>query len=226
LISFGEDLSVTASRNDAVNRQVSTVTVSGGVMTINRHMVFTREYNFINSGNNSRNLVVEHTRTPNTNLISPAAYELTDSLYRFNVTLSANQQTTLNVNEQQPISERIALLSLRPDVFLSYTTNQEIPANVRQALQRAAELRRAVDAAEASVREIEGQRSRLTADQDRIRRNLEAAGNQTQQGQEFLRRLVALDSEIDAATASLVTAQNNVRTAREAFESYLNGLNL
>jgi outer membrane murein-binding lipoprotein Lpp len=96
---------------------------------------------------------------------------------------------------------------------------------VREALQRAVELRRAYDAADLSVKEIEAQRSRLIADQDRIRRNLEAAGNQTAQGQEYLNRLVSLDGEIDALTPSLERANNNAKAAREAWENYLNGLN-
>jgi hypothetical protein len=97
---------------------------------------------------------------------------------------------------------------------------------VRQALQRAVELRRAVDAAESTVRDINTQRERLISDQDRVRRNLEAAGSQTQQGQEYLRRLVSLDSEIDAMTLNLERARNDSRTASQAFENYINGINL
>jgi len=97
---------------------------------------------------------------------------------------------------------------------------------VRQALQRAVELKQAADAADAAVRDIEAQRSRLVSDQDRIRRNLEAAGSQTQQGQEYLRRLVALDGEIDTMTTNLQTANASAKSAQEAYVNYLNGLNL
>jgi hypothetical protein len=225
LISFGDDLSVTAVTGDANSRVVSSVNVSGGVMTINRSMIFIKTYTFVNSSAASKSLVVEHQKTSQTDLVSPQANEQTAAAYRFNVTLPANRETVLTVNEQRPISERIALLSLRQDTFLSYTTNQEIPPRVREALQRAVELRRAYDAADTSVKEIEAQRSRLIADQDRIRRNLEAAGNQSAQGQEYLNRLVSLDGEIDALTPALDRANNNAKTAREAWENYLNGLN-
>jgi len=225
LISFGDDLSVTAVTGDTNSRVVSSVNVSGGVMTINRSMIFTKTYTFVNSGAASKSLIVEHQKTAQTDLVSPQANEQTASAYRFNVTLPANRETVLTVNEQRPILERIALLSLRQDTFLSYTTNQEIPPRVREALLRAVELRRAYDAADNSVREIEAQRSRLIADQDRIRRNLEAAGNQTPQGQEYLNRLVSLDGEIDALSPALERANNNAKAAREAWENYLNGLN-
>ena len=226
LISFGEDLSVTASASDASTRVVSTVTVTGGVMTINRSHTFSKTYTFINSGAASKSLVIEHTKTQNTELVSPAAAEQTPAIYRFNLTLPANRETSLTVNERRPLSERITLLSLRPEVFLSYTTNQEIPENVRRALQRAVALKQAVDAANLSVREIEEQRNRLISDQDRIRRNLEAAGSTTQQGQDYLRRLTALDSEIDALRPNHEKASADARAAQQAYENYINGLNL
>jgi uncharacterized protein YhaN len=141
------------------------------------------------------------------------------------LTLPANRDTVLTVSEQRPIYERIALLSIRSDTFLSYTTNQEIPPRVREALLRAVELRRAADTADTAVKDIETQRNRLIADQDRIRRNLEAVGNQSQQGQEYLNRLVSLDREIDALTPVFERANNSAKTAREAWENYLNGLN-
>jgi len=226
LISFGEDLSVTAATGDTSTRLVSSVTVSGGVMTINRNQTFIKTYTFINSGSDSKSLVVEHTKTTQTDLVSPQAAEQTATAYRFNVTLPANRETVLTVSERRPVSERIALLSQRSETILSYSTNQEIPANVRAALTRAIELRRAADAADATVREIETQKDRLISDQDRVRRNLEAAGNQTQQGQEYLKRLVSLDGEIDTVNSNLQRAITSAKAAQQSYESYLNGLNL
>ncbi|MDR2953250.1 MAG: DUF4139 domain-containing protein [Treponema sp.] len=226
LISFGEDLSVTASSSDANTRSVTSVAVSGGVMTINRSLAFIKTYSFKNSGAISKRLIVEHPKTAQTELISPAADEQTASVYRFSVTLAANSELVLTVSEQRPIRESVALLSLRPDAFLSYSTNQEIPPNVQTTLQRAIELRRTVDTADLAVKDIDAQKTRMVADQDRIRRNLEAVGSQTQQGQEYIQRLTALDNSIDNLTAELEKANASAKTARETYENYLNGLKL
>jgi len=225
-ISFGEDLSVTAVTSDTNTRTVSSVTVSGGVMTINRSLAYIKTYTFKNAGAVSRQLVVEHAKTSQANLVSPKADEETASGYRFSMTLSANSEAVLAVNEQRPLSETIRLLSLNTDTFLSYSANQEIPARVREALQKAVDLKRASDAADIAVKELETQRSRLASDQERIRRNLEAAGNQTQQGQEYLRRLVDMDSQIDALSPALEKANNDAKAAKAAWEKYLNNLAL
>jgi flagellar biosynthesis chaperone FliJ len=130
------------------------------------------------------------------------------------------------VRETRPITERIALLQTRQDAFLSYTSNQEIPERVRTALQRAVTLRNAVNAAEADVLRAETRRNSLLAEQDRIRKNIEAAGNQSSQGQEYLRRLQSLDNDIDNNTQELERLRTAVANAQKAYEDYLNGLNL
>jgi len=224
-ISYGEDLSVTANITNANATVISSVRISGGVMIINRNITYTKTYTFINSGSASRPLIVEHSRMAQTDLVSPEAFEETASLYRFNTALPANRQTVFSVNERRTISSNITLLPMNLDTMISYSTNQEIPANVREALARAVTLRRAVDAAEAETRTIDAQRTRLITEQDRIRRNLEAAG-QSQQGQEYLRRLAALDNEIDTVTANLARSEEDARAARRAYETYINSLNL
>jgi hypothetical protein len=226
LISFGDDLSVTVLTGETNSRSISTVTVASGVMTINRSISFLKTYTFKNSSATAKRLVVEHRKTPQTSLVSPEADEQTASVYRFSMTLHPNRELILTVSEQRPVSESVSLLSIQHSAFLNYASNQEIPARVRDALRRAVELRQAADTADIAVKDIEAQKTRLASDQDRIRRNLEAAGNQTQQGQEYLKRLVALDGEIDALAPALERAYANAKSAREAWENYLKGLNL
>jgi len=226
LISFGEDLSVTALTGSTNTNIVSAVTVAAGVMTITRDISYIKNYTFKNSGSGSKLLVVEHAKISQAELVSPKASEQTSSHYRFELALPANKETSLSVNEKRPVSERITLLSLRQDAFLSYSGNQEIPSNVRRALERAVELRKEVDTADTAVKNIDADRIKLISDQDRIRRNLEAAGSQTQQGQEYLRRLVSMDGEIDNISKALAKANADLITARANYENYINSLNL
>jgi hypothetical protein len=226
LISFAEDLSVTGSAADTSTRTVSAVTVSGGVMTITRSLAYIKTYTFKNSDSAAKELIVEHAVTSGTTLVSPNAYEQTASRYRFNVTLPAGGERVFTVREERPIQETITLLSMRQDTLLSYTTNGEIPQIVRTALLQAAELKRRQEASDAEVRELEASRSRAATDQDRIRRNLEAVGVGSQQGQDYLRRLEALESEIDNLTASIERARITARAAQLAYENYLRELKI
>jgi hypothetical protein len=227
LISYGDDLSVTGSMSALSSQVISAVKVSGGVMTITRKIGYERTYTFRNASGEGKRLILEHPITPGASLAAPAVFEeRTDSLYRFVCTLPTDREFTLTVREERPIAEGITLSQLRLETFVAYASNQEIPAPVRAALQRALELKREADRALRTHTELEGQRARLITEQDRIRQNLEASGRDTPQGQEYLRRLVRMDDEIDDLTAQVDGAGRNAQEAQNAYEAYLDSINL
>jgi outer membrane murein-binding lipoprotein Lpp len=222
LISYGDDLSVTGSVTSSNSRYVSTVRVVGGVMTITRRQVYARVYTIRNASDEQKKLILEHPILSGYELIEPlSAEDRTASLYRFTRYLAPRETHSFTVREEYPISETVTLANMRPETFLSYSTNQEIPAEVRAALIRAIELRVKTDEATTTQRELETQLTRLIAEQDRIRRNLEAAGNTSPQGQDYLRRLASLDSDIDDLNSQISDAVREVQRARREYEEYL-----
>ncbi|MCL2478784.1 MAG: DUF4139 domain-containing protein [Treponema sp.] len=227
IISYGDDLTVNASLSSSGTRTVTSVTVSGGVMTINRRQDYVKTYSIRNSSGTDKKIIIEHPITPGTTLAEPGSFdERTANLYRFSSPLPANQETTLRVREVMPVSESITLSALRPDSFLSYSTNQEIPANVRDALSKAIDLRMRIDAATTVQQALESSRTDLYAEQDRIRQNIDAAGNQSPQGLDYLKRLAALDTDIDSINAQISAAQTDVQNAKQDYDNYIANINL
>ena len=226
LISYGEDLSVTGTAMLASSRTMVSVTVAEGVMTFNQSQEFITNYTFKNNSSVSKPLIIEHPRIAGTILTSPEADEQTQSAYRFSLTLPSERELTVLVLETRPIIERVTLLDLRRDTFLSYASSQEIPARVREALQQAAVLLSAVINAENAVADAEYSRDGLILEQDRIRKNVEAAGNQTHLGQEYLKRLMSLDNNIDDLGKEVENHRAVLRSAEKALADYVNGLNL
>jgi hypothetical protein len=230
LISWGEDLSVNGVVSAASTRIVSSVNLSDGIMTISRRQGLERTYRFKNTGEEAKTLVIEHPINRGYSLVAPANYdEATASAYRFIRELPAGGasgpgEAELLVREEIPLSERISLLSQRPETLLSYATNQEIPPAVRSSLAEAVELKRRAEAADRIRAETESRKNSRAAEQDRIRRNLEAAGSGTPQGQEYLRRLSGLDEEIDRLNGDLEGQAEAAREAQAAYESYLRNL--
>lgn len=227
LISYGEDLSVSGGVTASFSRTVSAVTVSRGIMTVNRKQRHERTYTLRNASGEAKRVVVEHPITAGAVLAEPArAEEKTNALYRFIRELPAMGELTVAVREETPVTEQLRLAQFRPETFAAYIADREIPEGIRAALGAAVELRAKADEAAAALTEIETRRGGLIADQDRIRRNLEAAGNQTPQGQEYLRRLAELDAGIDAMAAQIEEAGKTARAARTAYEDYLNRMEL
>jgi hypothetical protein len=229
LISYGDDLTVQGAVSITNSRIVSAVTVAQGVMTISRRQIFETVYTLRNSAVEAKSLIIEHRVTAGTTLAEPAAAsERTAEVYRFESTLPpvsrASGTFTFTVKEERPVSEQITLARLNIDSFLSYAANGEIPATVRASLERAVELKRQADAAQSALSELETRRGRLVSEQDRIRRNLEAAGNQSPQGQEYLRRLQEQDKELDALAVQIAAADGRVKSAVTAWDDYLKAI--
>jgi hypothetical protein len=227
LISYGDDLSVTGNSVYSGTRYVTAVNIIGGVMTISRRQSHEREYTIRNASEEAKKLIIEHSITSGSELVEPkTADDRTTNLYRFNRELAAKTSISFKVREETPVSERVTLASLRPDAFLSYSTNQEIPANVRTVLARAIQLKGIADNAAVAQTQIEAQRTRLVSEQDRIRRNLEAAGNQSPQGQEYLKRLSDLDKEIDKLNVDIDAAIKETERAKREYDNYLATINI
>jgi hypothetical protein len=227
LISWGEDLSVTVNAAETGGRFVSAVSINRGLMTISWRQVYTKTYTLKNAGGEAKRVLIEHPVTAGTELAEPAnPVEKTASAYRFIQPLPADGELVFSVREERPVAERISLIQQRPETLVSYTSNQEIPPNVRAALQRALDFKREADAAQTALNDVEGRREFLVSEQDRIRQNLEAAGSQNPQGQEYLKRLVQVDAALDDLTAGMEAARQKLREAQRAYEDYIGTLTL
>jgi hypothetical protein len=227
LISYGDELAVTGYVSQRHSRMISAVTVRQGIMAITRKLIYETQYTWKNASGSERHLILEHPLTRETRLSEPATFDSrTDTLYRFVQTLPAAGELGMTVKEEQALVEQITLTQLNLPSFISYSRNQEIPEQVRSALQQGITLKQAADAAQQALATLNTQRERLIAEQDRIRRNLEAAGNQTQQGQEYLKRLLAQDTAIDDLYSRLEEAEKTARTAQAAYDAYIGSLQL
>ncbi|MDR2181586.1 MAG: DUF4139 domain-containing protein [Treponema sp.] len=227
LISYGEDLAVTASGSVAVNRVIAAVTVSQGVMTLNRRNITEKTYTIKNAGSEAKRITIEHPVTAGTELAEPKDFaEKTATHYRYVRELPARGELLFVVKEESPLSETVSLSSLRRDSFLAYSSNREIPAGARQALARAAALKQKAEEERAALSALETDKQRLVSEQDRIRNNLGAVGASSDLGKEYLRRMTELDTRIQNINGDIEKSAARAAAAQKDFEAYLADLKL
>jgi hypothetical protein len=227
LVVYGEDLSVTG--DDSVSRTSETVGVSivKGVMIFSRRVTHARTYNFRNASSSSRQMLVEHRITGGAELVEPARYEeKTDSIYRFMLALPAGGQSRLTVKERLPAQERVVLASLGTEPLLSWASSTELPARFREALRTAIELRKKAEDARRLLSELQSRRTELGNEQARIRQNLAAVGRDSTQGQQYLKRLMDSEAELDTLATRAENARVALQAAQSAYEDYLGNLSL
>jgi hypothetical protein len=222
LISFGDDLSVQGSATSASSHETVSVQISKGVMTINRRLVYEKVYVIKNAALEAKSLIIEHPITGGATLAEPLEFdERTDSVYRFSTKLPASGVVSFTVKEFAPIEERVVLARSLTETLVVYSSNQEIPENARQALQKAVALKKSADDAGAVRADAEEELVRLFVEQERVRQNLTAAGVQSPQGQDYLKKLTDLDTAIDEQNAAITTAKSAAIAAQNAYSDYL-----
>ncbi|MDR3336312.1 MAG: DUF4139 domain-containing protein [Treponema sp.] len=225
IVSYGDDLSVSGTTRNSGERRITAVTVSRGIMTVKRSQSYETLYLLRNASEESKALIIEHPVTAGTTLAEPVSFsERTDTVYRFKQTLKSGEELSFTVREERPVLEQVALARTQLDSWLGYSSGEEIPANVREALRKGAELKRGADEAKAALAEIERGLKRLEGDEERIRKNLEAAGRETPQGRDYLLRLVSLDNEIDALGARREEAGKTALALQKEYENYLDSM--
>jgi predicted RNase H-like nuclease (RuvC/YqgF family) len=179
-------------------------------------------YTVRNASSSPRKLIIEHSIINGAELVEPAKYEeKTPDLYRFAVELPANNEIQFTVIEELPQFENIVIGNLSWKTALGYSTDKRISNDIRSVLKKAADFMKKIDDTEESIRKLERQRNGVIKKQERIRQNLEAAGNQTAQGQQYLSRLVAMDDEIDAMTKSMYETEAKSEALRKEFEEVI-----
>ena len=110
--------------------------------------------------------------------------------------------------------------------YISYTTNTEMPDTVRKTFEAIIKEKDKVSSAEKTLKILQDRQSAAESEQDRVRRNLEAVGAETQQGQAFLTKLLAIETELEGLQDDIATADARVTAARQSFINFVKGVSL
>jgi hypothetical protein len=227
LISYGDDLAVKGTVSYTSESKFDSVKISRGVITITEKMFYEKIYTLKNSDKKDRNIILEHPFTANTDLITPAKYaEKTSSAYRFEFVLPANKELKYTVKETKPVYNTIRILDMDYSSVSAYSTNKEFPSSVRNALKEAARLMSVITNEKNRLSNAQTTLNATYDEQERIRSNIVTVGSGSVQGQEYIKKLTALDKEIDTINANISKIRESLQKAQKAFDDYVASLNI
>jgi len=221
IISFGEDMTVTGSLVIESGHEYCAVQIKSGIMKIDTKHIKTTKYRFHNASQETKKLIVENQIYTGATLTEPVEYmEKTHDSYRFELVLPAGE-TLFDVVETESISHRTSILNKSEGEFERHISSSHLPEAVREQLKQAMELRQVIYAETEKAEKYRALIDQLCQEQDRIRKNLEVAGSQTQQGQKYLARLAQQDVEIDEAQKAIVLAEQSAKEADDNYQKYV-----
>jgi hypothetical protein len=230
LLSFAVDQAVTVDRSDRPGRALSRATVADGVLNLSVVERQTTVYTVAGAKDGPRKLLIEHPRRAGWELTEPApaatGVEATAAAYRLPLEVPAGGTARLSVTLERPRLEQTALADLSADMLIAHAAAAELPATVRDALSRLADLRRALSEKERSVAEIERGRTEQVKEQERLRGNLAALPIGGDLHKRTLAKMGEAENRLEALARDLTAARGEAETARRALAERIRSLKL
>ena len=173
-------------------------------------------------------MIIEHPRVAGFALAAPTQGVLgeTPTHHRVSVDVAAGQTVTLVVALERPIEERIAIGGIGAAELGAFAESAGIPARVRALLTRVAELQRTLSDRQQALTALEGERTRIVADQARLRANLEAVPAESELRTRYLGALGETEDRIVALDQSIGAARDAVKLAKEELAQFIASLTL
>ena len=210
-VDFGTRITSQFGSGDQHIREVH---VANGTLHVRYAEQQTRTYTMRNVDAKPKTLLVQENALPQHTLLSPQPSERTADAYRFTVNLPANGTQTLKVEQEQTTFSEDALTSLTPDVLLTIVQNKELPGSTRSQLNAVLDLKRRIAAVSASLDGTKSQLADLTADQTRLRQNIDSLNRVP--GQEQAVRNYASELGNNESRIAQLTEQSRTLAAQKA----------
>jgi hypothetical protein len=224
LISYAVDLGTRITEAfGSKGELVREIHASRGIVTTKIAAEETRTYTVRNVDQKAKTLILEHPLRPGYTLLSQKPKEKTATNYRFELQLGAGATQEFVVNEERVYEQSVAVVNLTPDILVSYLQNRSLTDGGRRQLQRIADQKRLVAENDSALQDVDAQMRGLTADEERVRRNIQSLNNvagQQQQVQTYARQLDTQEQQM----ASLRDKQGELQKKKSALQGELDKL--
>jgi len=225
LLSYAADQAVKVHRA-AQAPTISTlrhIAMHQGVLVQQTSQVTDSSYTVNNTGDDAREVLIEHARRPNAELDSePKPAETTPTAYRFRVAVKPHESADLHVRERALISETV-LINPEEDRTAFLIAVGKITPSVEEKLRPIIDAETALSALNTKIEELEEKEKTLTADEARARENLTALkGNDA--AKRFVEELNRAEDELQAARKQATDLEQQKNAATEKLNALIAGV--
>lgn len=227
LLAYGDDLEVQGMASSKHIQDIESVKIGGGMVTVFSKRINETQYVLKNASNTPRSIVIEHPIQSAYTLVSKKnLIEKTAQQYRFKFETAAGAETQFVIQEERILQNTQNLLHTNDDFFISLTANTKLPEEVKKQFTAILKERQKVQTLHSSLKQLQNEQKKRISEQERTRKNLEAFGKETQQGREFITKLLKLEEELETLSIKIDQTEKALNIAETDFSSYLNNITL
>jgi len=228
LVSYAIDLGTEVDpQNGPGTSRITSVKAVKGIVTTTTKIREEKKYRIVNRSQQERTLLIEHPNRTNQQVKlvdTDKPIEDTKEVYRFSTKVKAGEEKTFVVNEERDVNTQVTL-SNNPDGQIRYFLSlNEASAGLKAKLNEALKVKSVWDNSQRELIQVVADLQRLTADQDRIRKNLANTPKEADVYKTYLKKLGDQEKEIDGLTERQKTLMAAEFKNRKAFEDYLANL--
>ena len=228
LLAYAIDLGTEfIPQNGTSNGTITSVKAAKGIVHVVRKVREEKVYKMSNKSDTDRTLLIEHPNRTNGQfklVETPKPVEETAAVYRFETKLPARQSAEFKVTEERDAGEDIVLTNSTDDTMRFVLSLKESSPKLKEQLGEALKKKGAWDAARRELQQVGADLARITADQDRIRKNLRETPEKAEVYATYLKKLSEQEKELDALTARQKAVMAGEFAAKKVYEDYLTNL--
>ena len=225
LLSYAIDLGTEVDPKAGAGAQkITSVKATKGIVTTITKVTDEKTYKIVNRSQTDRTLLIEHpNRTAQQFKLvgTDKPVEETPDVYRFQKRIKAGETTSFTVKEERDITANVQLTNGAEGQISYLISLSEASPALKEKLRAALTVKGEWDVARRELDQVVADLARLTADQDRIRKNLRETPKEAEVYATYLKKLSDQEKEIDSLTAKQKALMGDEFAARKKYEDYL-----
>jgi hypothetical protein len=222
LVSYAIDLGTEVSPAPAQGSgRVTHLKAVKGMLTVTTKVVESRVYTAKNRSGQGRTLLVEHPARHDFKLVDSKPGETTADVYRFELKLPAGETKTLSVKEERLIDSVVSISSQSDEQIRLLVRETVISEAMKKGLQRAMELRLAVEKTKREAAELKRLRDLIVEDQKRLRANLKEMPSTAKAYKRYLEKFDQQETKIEKFQAELKKLEAAQHSQQKGLDDFL-----
>ena len=222
LLSYAIDLGTEVSPAPAQgNGRITHLKAVKGILTTTTKLVESRLYAAKNRSEQERTLLVEHPVRHDFKLVDCKPKETAADVYRFELKLPAGASKLLTVKEERLIDSAVSISSQSDEQIRILLKESVMSPKMKEGLERALELRWAIEKTKREAAELRKQHDAIVQDQTRLRANLREMPSTAKAYKRYLEKFDQQETDIERLQADLKKLEAAQHTQQKAFDDFL-----
>ena len=223
LVSYAIDLDVEVNpRMEQAAEEIVSVKIAKGTLIATRKYARKKVFEIKNSGDKPVKLLVEHPRDGGWNLVAPKEpAETTRDRYRFAVVAEPGKPVKLDVAEERPDVQHVALTNLDDNLILFYSRAKVTSPAVKEALEQVIAKKRAIEAIVRVKQEKEREIQVVEQEQNRIRQNMAQLDRTNELYAKYVKKFAEQEDRVETLRQEITALIRQEQEARKALDEFV-----